>query len=78
MPVKRRQTKAKEHKLTPEAVEAFRAGAWLDLHRALGLKPWQASPLDADAPSPYPAQTAHSLSHRQAVELRAQLIDAAK
>jgi hypothetical protein len=36
--------------VTPEAVEAFAAGDWSALHDALGLKPWQESPLDADTP----------------------------
>ena len=34
----------------PEAaVRAFAAGDWLGLHRALGLRPWQRSPLDASS-----------------------------
>ena len=34
--------------ITPEAIEAFKAGNWLRLHLALGLKPWECSPLEAD------------------------------
>lgn len=48
MPLKRRLEKTRDHRLTPEAVEAFMAGDWLALHQALGLRPWQASPLDVD------------------------------
>jgi len=47
MPVKRRNAKARPHRITPEAVEAFRAGDYMALHHALGLAPWEASPLPA-------------------------------
>ena len=40
------------HRITPEAVAAFDVGDWMALHRALGLRPWQASPLDASTPEP--------------------------
>ncbi len=33
-------------RITAEAVEAYRAGDHKRLHRALGLFPWDASPLD--------------------------------
>ena len=45
MPVKRRTAKGRAHRITPEAVEAFKAGDFLALHQALGLKPWEVSPL---------------------------------
>ena len=45
MPVKRRVAKSRAHRITPEAVEAFRAGDYLALHAALGLRPWEVSPL---------------------------------
>lgn len=45
MPVKRRIMKTREYRITPEAIEAFRAGDCRALHRALGLRPWQPSPL---------------------------------
>jgi len=48
MPVKRRLGKAREHRITPEAVAAFMAGDFTRLHRALGLKPWEPSPLPRD------------------------------
>ena len=75
MPVKRRQPKQLQHRITPEAVAAFRAGDWMDLHHALDLKPWEASPIDATtaAPPPYPHH-----GWEQARELRLQLIAAAK
>ena len=46
MPVKRRVQKSRAHRITPEAVAAFTAGDHCALHRALGLKPWEASPVD--------------------------------
>ena len=52
MPTKRRAAKGKAHRITRQAVEAFTAGDTLALHRALGLRPWQPSPLDADTPEP--------------------------
>jgi len=85
MPVKQRAHKARPHKITSEAVAAFREAqateatytacergencngrktndhcpicrgyliARTDLHRALGLRPWQPSPLDADTDEP--------------------------
>ncbi len=45
MPVKRRLIKGRVHRITPEAIEAFAAGDFLALHQALGLKPWEVSPL---------------------------------
>lgn len=40
------------HRITPAAVVAFAAGDWIGLHRALGLRPWEPSPLDAETLSP--------------------------
>ena len=45
MPIKR--TRGRLHRITAEALAAFEAGDWAALHRALGLKPWECSPLDA-------------------------------
>ena len=45
MPVKRRNSKTRQHRITDEAVEAFQAGDYIALHRALGLPPWHPSPL---------------------------------
>ncbi|MGE0775204.1 MAG: hypothetical protein AB7G25_07655 [Sphingomonadaceae bacterium] len=54
MPIKRRASKHRDHRITPAAVEAYHSRDWLGLHRALGLKPWQCSPLDADdGPCPH-------------------------
>lgn len=52
MPTKRRAAKGRAHRITREALDAFRAGDRLTLHYALGLRPWQPSPLDADTPVP--------------------------
>ena len=52
MPVKLRQSKQRQHRITPEALEAFQRGDAMGLHRALGLKPWQPSPFDIDGPEP--------------------------
>jgi hypothetical protein len=52
MPVKARPDKARRHRITPAAVEAFRAGDERALHRALDLRPWQPSPLEADDDTP--------------------------
>jgi hypothetical protein len=45
MPVKRRASKARRRKITPEAVEAYRQRDLWGLHKALGLPPWHVSPL---------------------------------
>lgn len=52
MPIKRRISKGREYRVTREAVEAFGKGDVVTLHGALGLKPWQPSPLEADTPEP--------------------------
>jgi hypothetical protein len=45
MPVKRRLHKGRPHRITEDAIAAWRAGDYLWLHRALGLHPAQPSPL---------------------------------
>lgn len=57
MPAKRRHSKRRDMVITPEAVAIFKAGKDLDplsaegsrlawqLHRAVGLKPWNVPPL---------------------------------
>ena len=45
MPVKQRKAKGRQHKITAEAIAAWKAADYMALHRALGLHPWQASPL---------------------------------
>lgn len=48
MPLKRRAGKSRVHKVTAEAIEAWRAGDYSRLHMALGLRPWEMSPLPED------------------------------
>ena len=45
MPVKRRNAKVRQHRITAQAVEAFRAGDFMALHNALDLAPYEPSPL---------------------------------
>ena len=52
MPIKRRLSKGRAHRITPEAIAAFEAGDRMALHRALGLGPWMPSPLETDGPEP--------------------------
>jgi hypothetical protein len=52
VPTKRRTPKLRDHRVTEAAVAAFLAGDRLALHRALGLKPWQPSPIDATEAEP--------------------------
>lgn len=52
MPVKKRNAKVRAHRITPEAVAAFKAGDSMALDRALGLRPWEPSPLETDDPEP--------------------------
>ena len=70
--------------ITPQAVAAFKAGRYRDLHQALGLVPWEASPLpveatllgiDRDEP-PLWLQLEGIADWRQAVELQRCLIEA--
>lgn len=42
----------RDHRITPEAIEAFNAGDAPRLDRALGIRPWQVSPMDADTDEP--------------------------
>ena len=78
MPVKRRQPKRRA-RINAEALAAYQAGDRLELHRALGLRPWETSPLDADdGPSPWPSRTAGAESWPQAQELRRALEAAAR
>jgi len=48
MPIKRRESKHRMHRITPEAIAAFEAGDYHGLHNALGLFPHESSPLPAD------------------------------
>jgi len=60
-------------KITPAAVEAYRAGDCQELHRALNLPPWHPSPLQAEGASPYPGNCAGAHFWPAAVALREQL-----
>lgn len=75
MPAKRTRSKARSHRITAEAIAAYRAGDWTQLHRALGLKPWETSPLDVEPgeESPWGPGSAGSESWPQAQELRRHL-----
>lgn len=80
MPTKRpRVARSARAHVTPAVIAAFQAGDYLGLHRLLGLKPWERSPLprnaealgvclDETAPTPdtYSVQKAQDL--RRAIE----------
>ena len=76
MPIKRRSKKVREHRVTPEAIEAFHAGDRKALHRALDLKPWQSSPIDADGDCPWPDGSMGFASWALASELRTEIMEA--
>lgn len=75
MPVKRRQAKVKDHRITADAIEAFRAGDAVALDRALGIRPWEVSPMDADTDDPpeWAGGSAWAQSWPVARELRLEL-----
>jgi hypothetical protein len=53
LPTKRTRTpRPLQRRITPDAIEAFKAGDALALERALGIKPWEVNPLDASGPAP--------------------------
>lgn len=60
-------------RITARAVELFKAGDRIELHRALRLRPWQPSPLDATGACPWPPGCGAHESWVLAVELRAEL-----
>jgi hypothetical protein len=41
----RRRAGARKRNIKPLAIEAWKAGDYIALHQALGLAPWEASPL---------------------------------
>ena len=61
MPTKRRVDKARRHRISAEAVACYQAGDCCALHRALSLRPWEASPLRVDQ-GPPPGPTAYAAS----------------
>lgn len=72
--MKRRKSKMLAHRITIEAVTAFRSGDETALHRALGLKPWQVSPLAVETAPGEGDGTGWGHSFVLARELRAALV----
>ena len=82
MPASRRRAKARRGRITSEAVAAYQAGNWGAPHRALRLKPWEANPLDVQAPedaeirgpaSPWTQSVPQALQLRTELEAAASL-----
>ncbi len=74
MPARRANIRRADHAVTDHAVAAYCAGDWLELHRALGLKPWQINPLDVDPGAPPPdGSSPWADSFPKALQLRAEL-----
>lgn len=84
MPVKMRAAKRRLSRITPEAVEAYIAGDYMRLHVALGLMPWQCSPLPVEITclgvdqGPRPSCWDERHGYEQAQELQRELDKAAK
>ena len=87
MPTMRRRTiRSTKGRITREAVEAFKAGDFMALHRALDLPPWHPSPLpesveplgvDPDNPPPENSGRCWDDCWPQAVALQRELEAAA-
>lgn len=60
-------------RITPAAVEAFKAGDVAELRKALQLRPWETSPLDAVGVCPWPPSSAGGRTWAKALELRGAL-----
>jgi hypothetical protein len=73
VPIKRRVDKARRHRLSPEAIAAYRAKDCNALHRALSLRPWMASPLRVDQGPGPGGPTAYAASWPQAQQLQREL-----
>lgn len=69
---RKKRERSMRQTVTAEAVEAYKSGDWIALHQALGLKPWECSPLDADGGDPQGGD-AYAATIEQARELRAEL-----
>ncbi|TGR13059.1 hypothetical protein EN833_07750 [Mesorhizobium sp. M4B.F.Ca.ET.190.01.1.1] len=87
MPTKRKPLyRDIKRRVTPAAVEAFRAGDYAALHRILGLRPWEMSPLPSEVTPlgcnpdhlPNARVTLFDQSFEQAVDLQRALIAADK
>ena len=70
--------KQKVHRITDAALDAFREDDQPVLHRALGLRPWEASPLEAltEHPPSWASSTAWAASWAKAWGLRAEIVAA--
>jgi hypothetical protein len=73
-------TRRSGHHITPEALAAYEAGDYRALHRALSLRPWEASPLPlkvtplgVDQGPPLEGPTAFALSWPKAQALQREL-----
>ena len=71
--IKRKRHTQQVGRITDEAIEAFRSGDELALHRALRLPPWQISPLAAVGECPWPATCGGATSWPDSVALREEL-----
>lgn len=60
-------------RITPAAVEAFKAGDVAELRKALQLRPWETSPLAAVGECPWPAGSAGGMTWAASAALRAEL-----
>lgn len=82
MATKRRRKHAQQpHGITAEAIRAYRDGDRGGLNRALGIRPWEVSPLDAVSealPAWCSSSSPWGASWPKAYELRKQLEAAAK
>lgn len=80
MPTKRtRRARSTRQWITPQAVKHFRAGAWIELHRELKLKPWEWSPLDVTNTGPAPEfHNDEKHGWERAQEMRRELMEASK
>lgn len=80
MPTKRTRTaRGTRQRVTERAVAAFKAKEWMTLHRELGLKPWEMSPLDVDdGPCPDHRCGPYGASWPKAQALRAELEEACR
>jgi hypothetical protein len=76
MPTMRRKKLARRIDIPAEAIEAWQRGDYPELHRALGLKPWELSPFWVDDEPTLRGSTA-DLSWEKANELRRLMIELA-
>lgn len=74
MPTKRTRRSRGVAGISADAIDAYRQGDVVALHRALGLRPWDVSPLEVDdGPSPWPASAGGARSWPMAQVLRTEL-----